>query len=89
MYIVQSNCLLSILLQFIACEFLLFFQNLIYSRTFLRKHKELGDFRENKKEIFISGLEYYTVKKAVELLDVPSRNTSLMKKKYISTAEIL
>ncbi len=30
----------------------------------------------------------YTVKKAVELLDVPSRNTSLMLQKYNSYAEI-
>jgi hypothetical protein len=28
------------------------FQNLIYSRTFLRKHKELSDFRENEKRKF-------------------------------------
>jgi hypothetical protein len=37
----------------------------------------------------VGGGDGYTVKKAVELLDVPSRNTSLTKNKYISTAEIL
>ncbi len=31
----------------------------------------------------------YTVKKAVELLDVPSRNTFLMQNKFNSTVEIL
>jgi hypothetical protein len=40
------------------------------------------------REDCLTGISY-TVKKAVELLDVPSRNSFLVSNKYNSTVEIL
>jgi hypothetical protein len=39
--------------------------------------------------VHVSVSDLYTAKNAVELLDVPSRNNSLMMKKYNSHVEIL
>ncbi len=48
MYLVQSNFILSILLQFLVFEFLLFFPKFIFSQNLLRKQKELRDLRKNQ-----------------------------------------